>query len=230
MAVSFNLSKADSDAQREKARIKQQAARERAFEKQRQKQSDPAYRLRQQEKAQATRERAAQKQRDKLSDPVYLAEQRAKKLDSIARSAAKAKEKPPAAIKSDTKKAPRKPIKSKGLMGRTPTAQERKLMDKIGGLPCVACKAMGRINTLIALHHVSGRVVEFAHAKVLPLCAHHHDVPLTPEERAIHGDVYPVHAKGSYGGKAAFEQAYGTQEHLLAVVYDEIGEVKPWVM
>lgn len=232
MAIKM-LSKAEAEKQRKRSIEKMKAAKARQMEKQKQKQADPNYRANQLEKKRQQTQKQIERQKEKQADPVYQAKQREKKVASIERSIAKAKAKPPATKKTDTKNRTtgRKTshIKSKGLKGRSPSALERKLMDKIGTLPCSACKVMGRINPVIALHHVDGRVKEFAHAKVLPLCAYHHDVPLTPEERAIHGDMYPVHAKGSYGGKKAFEQEYGTQEHLLCLVYDEIEEPRPWV-
>lgn len=233
MAISLESS-AKAEKQRQRSYEKQRASLERQRQKQREKQADPEYRASKFEQQQRHLERQRERQMEKLCDPEYIERMKQNKAASIERSIAKRKAKPPAIIKSDTKKtiSTRKasPIKSKGLKGRTPTALERKLMDKIGALPCAACSAMGKDNTLIALHHVDGRVKEFAHAKVLPLCAYHHDVPLTPEERAIHGDMFPVHAKGSYGGKKAFENEYGTQEFLLSVVYELIGEPRPWLV
>ncbi len=232
MSISL-VDRKKADEQRQRNYEKQRAAQERQRQRQRDKQADPDYRASKLEQQQRQQERQRERQIEKLSNPEYIERMKQNKAASIKRSIAKQKAKPPAALKSDTKKpvSSRKPspIKSKGLKGRTPTALERKLMDKIGALPCAACSAMGKDNTLIALHHVDGRVKEFAHAKVLPLCAYHHDVPLTPEEREIHGDMFPVHAKGSYGGKKAFENEYGTQEYLLSVVYELIEEPRPWV-
>ena len=213
-----------ADEQRQRSYEKQRASLERQRQNLRDKQADPEYRASKFEQQQRQQERQRERQMEKLCDPEYIERIKQNKAASVQRSIAKAKAKPPAAKKSDTKKP-----KSKGLMGRTPTALERKLMDKIGALPCAACSAMGIDNTLIALHHVDGRVKPMAHAKVLPLCAYHHDVPLTPEERAIHGDMFPVHAKGSYGGKKAFENEYGTQDYLLSVVYELIEEPRPWL-
>lgn len=216
-----------ADTQRQRSYEKQRASLERQRQKQRDKQADPEYRASKFEQQQRQQERQRERQMEKLCDPEYRERMKKNKAASIERYMANAKLKPPVTIKSDTKS--RAKPKSKGLMGRTPTALERSLMDKIGALPCAACSAMGIDNTVIALHHVDGRVKPNAHAKVLPLCAYHHDVPLTPEERAIHGDMFPVHAKGSYGGKKAFETAYGTQDLLLSVVYELIEEPRPWL-
>lgn len=225
MAFNKQTPEEKAKAKRDRAFQKRRESQQRQLEKQKAKQSDPKYKAEAQAKAAKLRERSAQKRKEKLSDPRYIEEQRIKKRESQAKAQAKLKSKPPAKLKSDTNK---KPIKSKGLKGRTPTALERSLMDKIGSLPCAACKQMGRTNPIISLHHVDGRVKDFAHAKVLPLCAYHHDTPLTPEERSIHGDYFPVHAKGSYGGKKAFEDTYGTQERLLEIVYSHIAEPMPW--
>lgn len=224
MSIAF-ISKSEADEQRAKIARKQQAAKERAIAKQRAKQADPAYRERQLEKSRQAQQRA----RDRQNTP----EARQKRLEAAQQSQERARQRQIEKTKTvplkNFKTATSKPKASKGLKGRTPTAEEKRLMDLIGALPCVACRKMGVINYVISLHHTDGRTKPYAHAKSLPLCAPHHDTPLTPEEREIHGDAYPVHAKGSYGGKKAFESAYGTQEELLSEVYQELGIEPPWL-
>jgi hypothetical protein len=200
----------EDEAAREKARNRARAARERQIQRQREKMQDPAHRQAMYEKKakqqQAARARQLEKQKAKQAKPV-----------EIKRSAPKVK----------------KPKSTRGMKGRTPTAQEKRLADKIAQLGCVACAQMGIDNPVISLHHVHGRTKPLAHAKQLPLCAHHHDTPLTKEEQTMaqakHGrPIIPVHAKGAFGGKAAFEAEYGTQAALLALVYEKIGEAMPW--
>lgn len=100
----------------------------------------------------------------------------------------------------------RRPIKSKGMKGRAPTADEERLMHAIGGLGCIACLKDGNVNPWISLHHIDGRTKPGAHLLVLPLCAGHHQAG-TGEDKsmiAVHPD------------KARFEARYGTQHELLA--------------
>ena len=68
----------------------------------------------------AARERAIARQREKLADPAWRESQYQKMRDTIDRRIAKQKERPPA---SKTRKSAVK-IKSRGLKGRTPTAEE----------------------------------------------------------------------------------------------------------
>ena len=224
MAIAF-VSQAEADKQRAKAAQKQLAARERAIAKQRAKQADPAYREKQLQKARDSQQRAFEKQNTPEAKQRRLKAAQKSQERARQRQLDKAKKKTSKPATASTSK----PKASKGLKGRTPTAEERRLMDLIGSLPCVACKKMGIINYVISLHHTDGRTKPYAHAKSLPLCAPHHDTPLTPEERKIHGDAFPVHAKGSYGGKKAFESAYGTQEQLLAEIYEELEIEPPWL-
>ncbi|ELP3328926.1 hypothetical protein R1W18_003750 [Vibrio alginolyticus] len=120
-------------------------------------------------------------------------------------------------------KKPTKKIASKGLKGRTPTAEEKRIMDAIGRLPCIACWLHGRENPVISLHHVFGRVGERAHAYVLPLCCYHHDTLLEADKRAQYPDMIPIHAKGKYGGKAQWKIHNGTEIELLFKVYNLAG-------
>jgi hypothetical protein len=99
-----------------------------------------------------------------------------------------------------------KPMKSRGLKGRPPTAEEARFMGKMGALPCIACLKDGWTNHEISLHHIDGRTKEGAHFLVLPICAGHHQAGTGPNPSliAVHPD------------KARFEARYGTQRELLA--------------
>ncbi|KDY99372.1 recombination enhancement function domain protein [Escherichia coli 2-474-04_S1_C2] len=70
-----------------------------------------------------------------MADPVWRESQYQKMRDTIDRRIAKQKERPPA---SKTRKSAVK-IKSRGLKGRTPTAEERRIANALGTLPCIAC-------------------------------------------------------------------------------------------
>lgn len=99
-----------------------------------------------------------------------------------------------------------KRMKSNGMKGRTPTADEQRFMDAMGALPCVACLKDGRENHHVSLHHVAGRTAPDAHKKVIPLCSGHHQDG-TGEDKSLIA-VHPYRAR--------FESMYGTQMELLA--------------
>ncbi|MBO1664578.1 hypothetical protein JKA13_25140, partial [Vibrio parahaemolyticus] len=111
--------------------------------------NDPEERQKRFKKQLQQQERQRQRQIERLNDPEYQKKQRDKQQQRIERQKAK-----PVAKK------PTKKIASKGLKGRTPTAEERRIMDAIGRLPCIACWLHGRDNPMISLHHVFGRVGE----------------------------------------------------------------------
>ena len=98
----------------------------------------------------AARERAIARQREKLADPVWRESQYQKMRDTLDRRIAKQKERPSA---SKTRKSAVK-IKSRGLKGRTPTAEERRIANALGTLPCIACYMHGVISNEVSLHHI----------------------------------------------------------------------------
>ena len=106
-----------------------------------------------------------------------------------------------------------KPIKSRGMKGRPPTAEEARFMDKMGALPCIACLKDGWTNHVISLHHIDGRTKPGAHFLVLPLCGGHHQ-----DGTGANATLIAVHPY-----KARFEERYGTQRELLAECVDMLG-------
>lgn len=158
------------------------------------------------EKQREYQARAIARQREKQADPEWRAEQYEKQRERQIKSAERAKNRPC----------------GKGLKGRTPRAAERRMMDKIGSLPCIACHVNGIVNEVISLHHLEGRTADGAHAYVLPLCDHHHQHAAPAAVRAIYPWLVPVHADGTCGGKAEFEALNGTQEHLYALCLEMI--------
>lgn len=169
-------------------------------------------------KQQAARQKQIDKQRDKLADPEWRASQyeRQRKANQRlqARAAERAKEraanpKPKAAL-SRTRKST-----SRGTKGRTPTADERRVMDALGRLPCIACLMHGKTTEEISLHHIEGRTKPNAHKLVLPLCKWHHQHAAPPEIRALYPWLVPVHADGSVGGKAEFYRLNKPESALL---------------
>lgn len=104
-------------------------------------------------------------------------------------------------------------LKSRGMKGRAPTAAERKFMNAIAGLGCIACAKDGITNPWISLHHFAGRTAVNAHMYVLPLCAGHHQDGTGTDPSLI--AIHPY--------KARFEERYGTQMELLVECMRRIG-------
>jgi len=99
-----------------------------------------------------------------------------------------------------------KPMKSRGMKGRPPTAEEARFMDRMGTLPCICCLKDGWTNHAISLHHIDGRTKPGAHFLVLPLCGPHHQ----------QDDSDPRGRISVHGRKATFQARYGMQMDLLA--------------
>jgi hypothetical protein len=99
-----------------------------------------------------------------------------------------------------------KPMKSRGMAGRAPTAEEQRFMDAIAALGCLACLKDGRVNPWISLHHIDGRTKPGAHFEVLGLCAPHHQ----------QDDTDPLGRPSVHGRKKTFVEQYGTENELLA--------------
>jgi len=105
-------------------------------------------------------------------------------------------------------------LKSHGMKGRTPTADERRRMDAIAAIGCIACKHDGIDNPHVSLHHIDGRTKPGAHLMVLPLCAPHHQ----------QDDTDPLQRPSVHGRKATFTARYGTEMELLAECMELIGD------
>jgi len=99
-----------------------------------------------------------------------------------------------------------KPMASRGMKGRPPTADEARFMSAIADLGCVACRHDGWSNPDVSVHHIDGRTKPGAHLLVLPLCAGHHQ-----DGTGTNPTLIAVHPY-----KARFEGRYGTQLALLA--------------
>lgn len=99
-----------------------------------------------------------------------------------------------------------KPLKSRGMKGRPPTADEARFMSAIAALGCIACRKDGRHEPIVSIHHIDGRTKPGAHFLVLPLCGPHHQ----QDDTDLRGRI-SVH-----GRKATFQARYGTQLELLA--------------
>ena len=220
---------------------KANAARQRQFDRQKEKQASPEYQKAQQEKQQASQlksqQRALEKKKAQLDDPTYQKEQQEKQYQTQMKAFEKQRARQQVKETSPEYKVQKinpiksKPIKSRGLKGRNATAFEKKLGNKIGDIGCICClnkkwytsdMAEQESTKFVSLHHVEGRTKEWAHAKVLPLCAYHHDTPApshAPEE------LTPIHR----GNKKEWIELNGTEEELLKQVYEMIDEDRPWL-
>lgn len=222
---------ASTDYQK-KLQDKQKASQSRAYEKMQARLTDPDYINEQWEK----KLKAAEKQKARLqvkeSTPEYISKQIDKKNSQAKilqeKSFKKAAEK--SSNKSTNKSA--RPTKSKGLAGRNATAIEKRLANKIGEIGCICCLNKSWYTTdmqeqestkFISLHHIDGRTKPWAHAKVLPLCAYHHDVP-APNHAPP--ELTPIHR----GNKKEWVEFNGTEEALLKQVYEMIEEDQPWLL
>lgn len=104
-------------------------------------------------------------------------------------------------------------IESRGMAGRTPTADEQRFMSAIASLGCLACAKDGNVNPWISLHHIDGRVKPGAHFLVLPLCAPHHQ----------QDDTDPMQRISLHGRKESFTKRYGSELELLAEAKQKLG-------
>lgn len=98
------------------------------------------------------------------------------------------------------------------MKGRAPTKAELALWHDIAGLGCIACSIDGRVNPWVSIHHIDGRTKPEAHKQVLPLCAQHHQ----------QDDTDPLGRIAVHPNKARFEEKYGTQAELLAIVRERL--------
>lgn len=195
------------------------------------------------EKQRAAMDRANTKRLAKLKDPVEIKKKREKQRQQNQRTFERAKEREKAKRNEPKPKTqrvsvvkPRKAIKSKGTHGRTATADEKRIADKIGKLDCICCTVLAERGiltaesqvegSLVSLHHTDGRTKPGAHYKQLPLCGWHHQVDIDANLRVIAPYCYlvPVHATLNWGGKAQFNAIFGSEMILLERVYNMIGE------
>jgi hypothetical protein len=91
------------------------------------------------------------------------------------------------------------------LLGRTPTAEEQRHMQRVQALGCIICRIYGKQYTPAEIHHLDGKTKHGAHKRILPLCPPHH---------RLAGKGYVSWANG----KKAFEEAYMPAEDLLVCV------------
>lgn len=109
---------------------------------------------------------------------------------------------------------PRKPMKSRGMAGRAPTAAEKEWHSALASLGCIACYMDQVHQPVVSIHHIDGRAKPDAHLLCLPLCAGHHQDG-TGNDRSLIA-VHPWRKR--------FEQRYGTQIELLEICHTLLQE------
>lgn len=102
------------------------------------------------------------------------------------------------------------------MKGRKPTADEQRHLDRVGKMPCIVCELFYDVETPATIHHCDGKTKPEAHFKVLPLCGPHHQIASPTGEWATR------HAPGRRAGKAAFEDAYGSEESLIKTTREKL--------
>jgi hypothetical protein len=125
----------------------------------------------------------------------------------------------------------RSTLKLTSIKGKTRNKDELVFHDSIAAIGCICCYNSGLTSDeesvmglqYVSIHHVYGRTSKHSHYYCLPLCQHHHDTPLPKEEQLIYPAVFPVHAKGTLGGKVAWERENGTQDELISQVWSIVG-------
>jgi hypothetical protein len=94
------------------------------------------------------------------------------------------------------------------VKGRTPTKKEQLRFEKLRELGCIVCLNTMNVCTPPAIHHIDGKTKEGSHDLTIPLCQSHHQYKSNSTIWiSRHGD-----------GRAAFENAYGTEQELLEQV------------
>ncbi|EPL8679502.1 Ref family recombination enhancement nuclease [Klebsiella michiganensis] len=201
---------------------------EKQRENARKKLADPEWRAAQYERAKASQARQRERQREKMATPEYKEKCRVQAEQARERSRLKASEK--AAQTPAPKKPKLLPAKtpakratsSKGLKGRSLSAEERRLWDVIGAMPCVACTLHGKHSPIVSLHHIKGRTIKDAHKFVLPLCDYHHQGLAPADVRAEFPWLIPIHAAGKIGGRKAFILLNADEATLYQMVMDKV--------
>ena len=219
--------------QQKKQQASQVKSQQRAFEKMKARLDDPIYREEQQQKQRESQIKAIEKQRARQQIKETSPDYKIEKINQLNTAKGKARKKAietKRVIATDGKKP--KSIKSKGLKGRAPTALEKKLSNKIGDIGCICCLNKKWYTTdmaeqegvkFVSLHHVEGRTKQWAHAKVLPLCAYHHD---TPAPNDAPDELTAIHR----GNKKEWVALNGTEGELLKQLYEMIDEDRPWLV
>ena len=89
---------------------------------------------------------------------------------------------------------------------RTPTADERRWLNAIADMGCIACRVDGHFGVPAEIHHIVSGGRRLGHLHSIPLCPGHHR-----DGAGIPGLV------ARHPWKARFEAQYGSEEYLLSL-------------
>lgn len=97
---------------------------------------------------------------------------------------------------------------------RSLTKSDKERGRKLREIGCIVCSHHFGQETPAAIHHISGKSKPGSHKETIPLCGPHHQIPSNSNEWVSrHGD-----------GRAAFESEYGTEQYLLELTNEMIGD------
>ena len=106
------------------------------------------------------------------------------------------------------------------MLGRTPTAEEKRWMADVVAYGCIVCEIFYGEHTPAEVHHIDGSRKPGAHLNTIGLCVRHHRLSDTIREAdrrwvSRHGD-----------GRKAFVRAYMSEQELLTETRKRIEERK----
>lgn len=110
------------------------------------------------------------------------------------------------------------------MVGKTekPTATQRRRLDAIARLPCLACVQEGKLQpNRTEVHHIVDkgyRRLSGGHDSVLPLCGFHHRGVLPAHPRMRLSTAEATYGPSLALAKRAFVARYGSERELLAKV------------
>ena len=98
---------------------------------------------------------------------------------------------------------------------RNLTKADKARGEKLRDLGCIVCHNFNASGfTPAGIHHIDGQTKPGCHQLTLPLCSNHHQIPSNAKQWiSRHGD-----------GRAAFENAYGSEQLMLDQVNRLINE------
>ena len=91
-------------------------------------------------------------------------------------------------------------------MAKAKTTDEKRHLNKVASLGCIACSNMGYEDSPAEIHHIRG-------GQGLKRASHYEAIPLCPTHHRTGGYGMAFHA-----GKVAWEQEFGTERELLEQV------------
>jgi hypothetical protein len=136
-------------------------------------------------------------------------------------------------LEKDSKPAYKNMVSKKrtGLGGIGRNNKEIEFHGRVAKIGCLACWILGvRTGHILRVHHIDGRkqslIGDYSEWKVIPLCDQHHRPDIS---FAVNGLVFNLDAPSVHTRKKLFTRVVGTEEELVLLVYDILGETPPWL-